>query len=182
MKSKLAIAVVLTCCSVAFSQDNQNDGNRLVTVPARYVSPEGMQHQQSLPVPEQASQWVGVGKEIGEATREGLGAVVDTATKFGSTKVGTFVMVMIAWKIMAKEVLGVILGIPLLLAGVGLWLYVARRLFFGYRVIDKHEGHTKTYTDHPPYEFHTSDARCGAAWCLALSFIAFLIAMLVLIF
>jgi hypothetical protein len=134
-----------------------NDGDAVVSVPKKYVSAEGLTHQSTVPVP--VSEWVGIGKEIGLATREGLNAVVDTAEKFGSTKVGTFVMVMIAWKIMAKEVLGVVLGIPLLLAGVGLWVWTAKRLFFGYRVLARKEGHTKIYEDHGPYDFKGNDAR-----------------------
>lgn len=84
------------------------DPDEVISVPRRYVSSEGLTHQTS-----KAGQWLGLGREIGAATQAGLSAVVDQTERFGATKVGTFVMVMIAWKIMARDVLGVVLGIPI---------------------------------------------------------------------
>lgn len=161
----------------------QDDGEKVVSVPKKYVSAEGLNHQASPPsAPQQVSQWVGVGKEVGTAVREGLDAVVDKAEKFGTTKVGTFVMVMIAWKIMAREVLGVVLGIPMLIAGVCVWVYIAKRLFFGYRVLAKHEGKEKVYEDHPPYSFAGKDARTGVGWAMGLGLFAFTVLMCFVIF
>ncbi len=157
MKKLCALFLLLFLITSPVFAQQTNDGDTVVSVPKKYVSAEGLTHQSTVPVP--VSEWVGIGKEIGVATREGLNAVVDTAEKFGSTKVGTFVMVMIAWKIMAKEVLGVVLGIPLLIAGVCVWFWTAKRLFFGYRVLAKKEGRTKTYEDHPAFEFSTKDSR-----------------------
>ena len=151
---KIITIALLFCAALCAAQTD--DSEQLVTVPKRYVSTEGLNHQASQPA---ASQWIGVGREIGVATREGLNAVVDTAEKFGSTKVGTFVMVMIAWKIMAKDVLGIVLGIPLLLGGIALWMWAMKRLFFGYRVLAKHDGKVKEYADHAPYKFAGDDSR-----------------------
>lgn len=55
--------------------------------------------------------WVGVGDEIGVAVREGLMGVVDVADKFGSTDVGKFTMYMIAWKIIGKDAIRILLGL-----------------------------------------------------------------------
>lgn len=55
--------------------------------------------------------WVGVGGEIGTAVKEGLTAVVDVADKFGSTKVGKFTMIMIAYKIMGRDFIRIIIGL-----------------------------------------------------------------------
>jgi hypothetical protein len=151
----LALLVVFT---PAVAQQTA-DGDQIVSVPKKYVSAEGLNHQAEATV----SKWIGMGKEIGVATREGLDAVVGSAEKFGTTKVGTFVMVMIAWNIMAKSILGIILGIPMLIGGVFVWMWGMRRVFFGYRVLDKKEGHTKFYKEHEPIEFSSRDARACAA-------------------
>lgn len=55
--------------------------------------------------------WAGVGSEVGTAVREGLNAVVDVSEKFGNTKVGTFTMYLIAWKVVGVDVVRIILGL-----------------------------------------------------------------------
>ena len=55
--------------------------------------------------------WVGVGGEVGTAVKEGLNAVVDVADKFGKTDVGKFTMFMIAWKVVGKDFMRVIIGL-----------------------------------------------------------------------
>ena len=176
-RSLIAFLLIMIVSVSVFAQQKSDDADQVVTVPKKYVSAEGLSHQVES-APQKVSQWIGVGQEIGIATREGLNAVVDTAEKFGTTKVGTFVMVMIAWKIMAKEVLGVILGIPLLIAGVSVWFWVMKRLFFGYRVLEKKEGHTKFYTDHPPYKFVSSEARSSAGTASTIVLLVFVLVMI----
>jgi hypothetical protein len=55
--------------------------------------------------------WVGVGGEVGTAVKEGLNAVVDVADKFGKTDVGRFTMIMIAWKVVGKDFMRIIIGL-----------------------------------------------------------------------
>lgn len=55
--------------------------------------------------------WVGVGGEIGGAVKESLNAVVDVADKFGKTEVGRFTMLMVAWKIIGKDIVRIFIGI-----------------------------------------------------------------------
>jgi hypothetical protein len=55
--------------------------------------------------------WVGIGGEIGQAVNEGLLSVVEVSDKFGKTDIGKFTLVMIAWKIMGKDVIRIILGL-----------------------------------------------------------------------
>ena len=60
---------------------------------------------------EQFGDWVGVGGEVGGAIKEGLEAVVDVADKFGKTDVGKFTLVLVAWKVMGKDVVKIVLGL-----------------------------------------------------------------------
>jgi len=163
------IAALALC---AFAQDKP-DGDKLVTVPQRYVSAEGLAHSQDG---ESVSKWIGIGREIGIATKEGLGAVVDEANHFGNTRVGNFVLVMVAWRIIGHDLLRIVLGIPCWIAGVMLWIWSYRRFFIGYRVLSKREGKLKEWTLIPAYKFATGDARMGsgvlhavmlACWCAA---------------
>lgn len=179
MRKVLPLLLLAAVITPIAAQQKSDDDEQVVSVPKKYVSAEGLYHQVD---PTPVSKWVGIGREVGIATKEGLNAVVDTAERFGSTKVGTFVMVMIAWRIMAKDVLGVVLGIPLLFAGIGLWVYIAKRLFFGYRVLDKVEGKTKLYKDHPAYEWDSRDARSAAGAFMGGGLILFVAVMFAVIF
>jgi len=59
--------------------------------------------------------WVGVGGEIGSAVKEGLNAVVDVADKFGNTNVGRFTLIMVAWKVIGKDAVRIVLGLLFIL-------------------------------------------------------------------
>jgi hypothetical protein len=165
---------VMTPSANAQSTSTSDDGDKIISVPKRYVSPEGVAHQ----APAASAQWIGIGREIGTAINEGLGAVVDKAEKFGTTKVGTFVMFMVAWKIIGRDVLGVVLGVPFLIAGWGVILYLCRRMFFGYRVIDRVEGRTKFYKDAPAMKFNSGDMKGLTGAALIISAVAFTLVMI----
>jgi hypothetical protein len=60
---------------------------------------------------EQFGDWVGVGGEVGKAIEEGLSAVVNVADEFSGTDVGKFTMILVAWKVMGKDVVKILLGI-----------------------------------------------------------------------
>jgi len=61
--------------------------------------------------------WAGMGKEIGVALREGLGALNDETNRFADTKVGFFVMFIIAFKVLGNPIIQLLIGIPLLIFG-----------------------------------------------------------------
>jgi hypothetical protein len=156
---------------IAFGQSS-TDGDQTVMVPKKYVSQEGLQHQVQT---KDVSQWLGIGKEIGIATKEGLESVVDVSEKFGTTNVGHFVMFMVAWKIIGKSILAVVLGIPLWIAGVCLWMYSMRRFFWGVNVVSKINADKSKEFVLNKYKFDSGEARATAgffhgaflgAWCI----------------
>jgi len=159
----IGLTILLTAIAFgAHAQSQQQDGEKLVYVQQKYVSAEGLTHAATEPA--NVTKWLGWGKEIGTAMNEGLAAVVNQAERFGTTKVGNFVMVMIAWKIIGKDVVGIVLGIPILIAGICIWMWALRRFFLGYRVVVKREGFwKKEYAHQDPYDFKDSEwrAACG---------------------
>ena len=60
---------------------------------------------------ETVGQYVGLGKEIGEATNGCLTAITDNANKFANTKVGTWAMVLVTYKVIGKELISFVVGI-----------------------------------------------------------------------
>ncbi len=178
--TRVLVLALLSATLLDAQQKADPDADKIVSVAKKYVSAEGLAHQDTGGGA--VDKWIGVGREIGIATREGLSAVVDTSEKFGATRVGNFVMFMVAWKIMAREILGVFLGIPLGIAGICLWVWAMKRLFFGYRVLVSVDGKVKTYGDHKPCEFETGESRSVAACASFVSLAGWVIAMLIVIF
>jgi hypothetical protein len=83
--------------------------------------------------------WVGVGGEIGTAIEEGLSAVVGVADEFGRTEVGKFTMVMIAWKVVGKDVVRIVLGLIFISLFTWLLIYSFKRTCIDRRVLIKRE-------------------------------------------
>lgn len=94
--------------------------------------------------------WVGVGGEIGTAVKEGLTAVVDVADKFGSTNVGKFTLVMVAWKVMGKDIIRIFLGLLFITMLTVFMFKIYKKTFTTYRIATSSNGLRfwlpKTYT------------------------------------
>jgi hypothetical protein len=59
----------------------------------------------------QTTGWIGFGKEVGTAMKEGLSALNDEVNKFSQTDAGHFTMFVIAYKVMGKDILHAVFGI-----------------------------------------------------------------------
>lgn len=92
---------------------------------------------------EQYGNWVGVGGEIGQAINEGLNSVVDVADKFGDTNVGKFTMYLIAWKVIGKDVIRILLGIIFASILTVFMFKSARKSFSPYKVMVENPGFLK---------------------------------------
>lgn len=143
----ILIFLVAACCPSASAQTTTP------TDPLSYMTPtQKLQYESDLKLAElekiknmeiahlekkveQFGDWVGVGGEVGSAIEEGLTAVVDVADKFGTTDVGKFTMVLVAWKVIGKDVVRIVLGVIFL--GVFTWLliYSFRRTCIDRRVL-----------------------------------------------
>lgn len=92
--------------------------------------------------------WVGVGGEIGTAVKEGLTAVVDVADKFGKTDVGRFTLVMVAWKVMGKDIVKIILGLLFFATFITTLILIYRRIVLPHKFLESNPGffkYPKTY-------------------------------------
>jgi hypothetical protein len=87
--------------------------------------------------------WVGVGGEIGQAVKDGLTAVVDVADKFGSTNVGKFTMTMVAWKVIGKDIVKIILGLLFFFTFVTTLILIYRRIVLPRKFLEVNPGFFK---------------------------------------
>ena len=72
------------------------------------------------------SKYAGMGKEVGIAVSEGLGAVKDVTLEFADSNVGKLTMALIVWKVIGDDIKGFVFGIPL-------WLLLSSALIWSYR-------------------------------------------------
>lgn len=139
------IALVASCCTVSAQTPTTNPSD-----PVSYMTPtQKLQYEADLKLAEveaiknmeieklekkveQFGDWVGVGGEVGSAIEEGLSAVVDVADKFGKTDVGKFTLVLVAWKVMGKDVIKILLGI--IFFGILVWVL---NKFYRTAIIDR---------------------------------------------
>jgi hypothetical protein len=88
------------------------------------------------------SETVKWGHEIGVAVNETLAALTDNTAKFSETKVGKLAMFLVAWKVMAQDVIsmgnrvaGYLVGIPFLAIGLAVVVWSYRRQCVPRRVL-----------------------------------------------
>ncbi len=119
MKKILSICIILMLTSVAFTSKTYSQlPDQKITVRQSDLTPDQLakiklqetndELQKKL---DTYGKWVGVGGEIGTAVKDGLNAVVDVADKFGTTNVGKFTMTMIAWKVIGKDLVKIVIGL-----------------------------------------------------------------------
>jgi len=94
---------------------------------------------------EEYSKWAGMGKEIGVAVNEGLKAVTTQTAEFAKTTPGKVTMAIIVWKVMGKDFVGAIVGIPFLIIVICVFIWILRRTFFTRRILVKKTGKDREY-------------------------------------
>ena len=125
---------------------------------------------------EQFGDWVGVGGEVGIAVEEGLSAVVDVADKFGQTDVGKFTLVLIAWKVMGKDVVKILLGVVFFSVLVFLLSRFYRRTISSRRILVERTPQGAWKRDKKEWEVEKSNLDGDErAWLTAGIIVAFLI-------
>lgn len=84
--------------------------------------------------PENVNKYAQMGKGIGVAINEGLGAVTKNVEQFAQTSAGKWLMILITWKVMGNDAVGLVksivrfaVGIGLLVIGVPFFAYIYRR-------------------------------------------------------
>lgn len=71
------------------------------------------------------SEYASLGKEIGVAVNETLKAVEDSAIRISESNLGQTAITIVVWKLLYKEIAGVVIGI--LLLGISLFLLITGR-------------------------------------------------------
>ncbi|HEU5114653.1 MAG TPA: hypothetical protein VFT82_02720, partial [Candidatus Paceibacterota bacterium] len=133
---KLAFAAMFVIAAPLFAQNNQGNQSQNDTIMVRKsdLPPELVKQLESQRELAQMSQkietygkWVGLGKEVGVAVNDSLSALTTQADKFSNTGVGKFTMFLVAYKVLGKDLLGALIGTPLLVAFFVVWIWSYRK-------------------------------------------------------
>ncbi|MBI2120973.1 MAG: hypothetical protein HYT94_05115 [Parcubacteria group bacterium] len=123
---------------------------------------------------ETAGEYAKFGHEIGVAVNETLVALTEQADKFSGTKVGQWAMILVTWKVMAKDALelanmlfGYVVGSAILFGGSLLILWSYRKHCIPQQVLaSKAEDGTKTYVTYVPHEKHQENEWDTESWAV----------------
>ena len=84
--------------------------------------------------PDKIDKYAQMGKGLGIAINEGLGAVTKNVEQFAQTSAGKWLMVLITWKVMGADAIGLartamqwIIGGGLLVVGIPFWIWIVKR-------------------------------------------------------
>lgn len=147
MKKLIGLFSIFVLILVTIPIQAQTQTTKQVGDPTSYMTAEQLaKYQADIQIAELEKKletygnWVGVGGEVGTAIREGLMSVVDVADKFGSTDVGKFTIVMVAWKVMGKDLVRIILGLIFLTIITWLFVKVYKNTYVPKRILVENPG------------------------------------------
>ena len=128
--------------------------------------------------PKELNEWVELGKNVGlslAAVAKELGVASD---EFLKSNTGKIAVVIIVWKVMGHDILGIVGGTVawIVLATIILWSFK----FFHMTKRVKQED--KTYKYERRFEFKSNDARVGSGWAHSLSLLAITVICMHIIF
>ena len=103
-----------------------------------YQEMKAMQAKSALSMdnftPANIDKYAQMGKGLGVAINEGLRAVTTNVEQFSQTSAGKWLMVLITWKVMGEDAVGLartavqwIVGLSLLVVGVPFWIWLVKR-------------------------------------------------------
>ena len=98
----------------AIAQNTQPDPNELITVPRHILTKQQINQAEINAQISAAGKYAGLGKEIGFAVSESLSSVTNETAKFSETGIGKVTMGIVVWKILGKDIVGIIIGLPLI--------------------------------------------------------------------
>jgi hypothetical protein len=146
MKSIFASIILSLCILPAFAQDNSTGPSVAPKIEdmsyEQFRAYQSMLKQQNSGkgialenfTPENINKYAQMGKGLGVAINEGLGAVTKNVEQFAQTSAGKWLMVLITWKVMGNDAVNLAektvrwaVGVPLLFVGTCFFIYIFRR-------------------------------------------------------
>lgn len=153
---KKLITLIGLLVSISFAQTKEISDEMFNTLPdsikQKYNTEQQLKETQNKveAVKDMSQSAEMIGKSIGSAMREGLGAITDETNKFAKTDVGKFTAVIIAWKVLGNDakhfidkVIYLAISIPFMIVFIVIW-WRSFRVCLPIKVVTKDKDGTKT--------------------------------------
>jgi hypothetical protein len=137
----LTIILLVSTTTIVYANDTTSV--KTVTIPEDMLTEEQkieLQKQETLNKIKQYGNWVGLGKEIGTAVDESLGALTNRAEEFANTKVGAITLFIVLYKVCGTDFIQLIVGSSLLIFMITIWLISFYKNCIPHRVVVQKEG------------------------------------------
>lgn len=123
---KLALGLFVLALVVGVQAQQQQGQEEMVTVtiPKSSLTPQ----QQQTVKQQEIHNWVGIGKEVGEAVNSSLQAITTQSNNFAQTGVGRLTVAIVIWKVIGDQVVHIFGGIVELLIFLPIWIWSYRRM------------------------------------------------------
>jgi len=153
MKKVIIIFGILCLTVITSAQQTQYGDNTKILIDKNMLTPEQIASASASNKVSEVGKWVGLGKEIGTAMDAGLTAVTSHAEQLADTKVGKFTMFLIAYKVIGKDIIQFIVGVPITIAWLWYWCIIYKRKCVPRQII------SKRYENGKPAEYQMYDPR-----------------------
>lgn len=108
----------------------------MVSVPASMLTATQKQEltqQQLTHKIETYGKWVGLGDEVGKAVNSSLAAITTQTANFAETDVGKVTVLLVVWKIIGQDLLGIVFAVCIWVVLLPLWIWSLRRTALPYK-------------------------------------------------
>jgi len=146
MKAKSFASVVLLC-GLAFGQADET-----VTIKKSDLTKDQLDKVAAAQLQEKIDRygkWVGSGHEIGVAVNESLSAITNNAQTFSQTTPGKLTMFLVVYKVIGRDILGLLVSAVMLIVGLPFWIWSYRKYVPQNHITDEYddvvEGKTVTH-------------------------------------
>ena len=109
---------------------------KMVSIPENQLTEQQKQIVYQQQTVQNASDWVGLGKEIGEAFNGALNALTKNASEFADTNLGKFAMFLVAFKIIGGPIVGTVFWLILFTSTTILYVIYLKRNVLVKRVLE----------------------------------------------
>jgi hypothetical protein len=166
---------VLIFAMITFCQTVTVDLSKLGSVSRNEII--DLQKEEKTPV-ESAKEWAGIGVELGKAIASTCKELSIGVNDFVKTPVGKLAMCIILWKLVGKEILGLIIWVAITII-----VLLMFRHMTGYKEIMKKDGENKIVVERVErYSGTSNDAKVGISAIIAVAWFGVTIPVLCCVF
>lgn len=127
---KLTTAAVTVCILSALAMAQAGSNDETIVVRKSDLTKEQLAKVDAEEMQKRVDRygkWVGIGHEVGTAVNESLVAVTANAQNFSNTTPGKVAIFLVVYKVIGRDILGVLISLVILFIGLPIWIWSYRK-------------------------------------------------------